>query len=222
VDDRDVLAWSLSSFSAPLHRFDARCGICGVRKTTDGSGRASRSLRAVHVRAQLAVRAFAPLNPTYFHDVSLLLLRTWNVRCSRGPRLPRLADAEKAAQRARAGCARVRSRHMDVLSGNPGGRERTWRAGCPEGAAVGVHFFWLLFFVQALRRRSGANSGAGPEGAEGRMPGVKKSDPLGRRTSGSSAFASDPLLRRRSGSCCFCNLKRRHPWATGFRQSLPE
>ena len=32
----------------------------------------------------------------------------------------------------------------------------------------------VTFFAQALRRRSGANSGAGREAAEGRMPGVKK------------------------------------------------
>jgi hypothetical protein len=36
--------------------------------------------------------------------------------------------------------------------------------------------FWLLFFGEALRRRSGANAAGGPEGAEGRRPGVKKSD----------------------------------------------
>jgi hypothetical protein len=33
-----------------------------------------------------------------------------------------------------------------------------------------------LFFAHALRRRSGANSEAGGEAAEGRMPGVKKSN----------------------------------------------
>ena len=32
----------------------------------------------------------------------------------------------------------------------------------------------VTFFAQALRRRSGANSGAGRKAAEGRMPGVKK------------------------------------------------
>jgi len=32
----------------------------------------------------------------------------------------------------------------------------------------------VTFFAQALRRRSGANSEAGREAAEGRMPGVKK------------------------------------------------
>ena len=32
----------------------------------------------------------------------------------------------------------------------------------------------VTFFAQALRRRSGANSGAGREAAEGRTPGVKK------------------------------------------------
>ncbi|HET7779436.1 MAG TPA: hypothetical protein VFL07_12845, partial [Rudaea sp.] len=45
-----------------------------------------------------------------------------------------------------------------------------------------------LFFAQALRRRSGANSEAGRRAAEGRMPGVKKSYPLARRASGSFAI----------------------------------
>src|SRR3954462_4641520 len=94
-------------------------------------------------------------------SLSLLSLRTWNVRCFRAPRLPRLADGEKAAQRARARCACVRSQHRDVLSANPGVCERTWRAGCPEGAAVGVCFFGYFLCTSKesdtlLRRRSGS------------------------------------------------------------------
>jgi hypothetical protein len=42
-----------------------------------------------------------------------------------------------------------------------------------ERAAGGV-LSLVTFFAQALRRRSGANSEAGREAAEGRMPGVKK------------------------------------------------
>ena len=37
-----------------------------------------------------------------------------------------------------------------------------------------LSFLVTFFFARALRRRSGANGAAGPEGAEGRMPGVKK------------------------------------------------
>jgi hypothetical protein len=43
-------------------------------------------------------------------------------------------------------------------------------------ARVGRAFSWLLLFARALRRRSGANAVGGPEGAKGRMPGVKRSD----------------------------------------------
>ncbi len=45
----------------------------------------------------------------------------------------------------------------------------------PEGARYWVPFLFAYFlFGQALRRWSGANGEAGPEGAEGRMPGVKR------------------------------------------------
>jgi hypothetical protein len=44
----------------------------------------------------------------------------------------------------------------------------------PGKRAAGCVFLWLPFFAQALRRRSGANSGAGRVAAKGRMPGVKK------------------------------------------------
>jgi hypothetical protein len=64
------------------------------------------------------------------------------------------------------------------------------------GASVGSPFFWLLFFGEALRRRSGANAEGGPEGAKGRRPGVKKSDSAaegrrnGRERFGKARFAS--------------------------------
>src|SRR5690349_18877352 len=63
---------------------------------------------------------------------------------------------------------------QDGLSAKPGRPQRTRRLAA--GASPGCPFSWLLLFGQALRRRSGANGGAGPEGAEGRMPGVKRSD----------------------------------------------
>ncbi len=44
----------------------------------------------------------------------------------------------------------------------------------PGDRATGGVFLWLSLFAQALRRRSGANSGAGRVAAKGRMPGVKK------------------------------------------------
>jgi hypothetical protein len=44
------------------------------------------------------------------------------------------------------------------------------------GASVGSPSLWLLSLGEALRRRSGANAEGGPEGAEGRMPGVRESN----------------------------------------------
>src|SRR5678815_2974844 len=49
---------------------------------------------------------------------------------------------EEKPEGARAGCARGRCAHRDVRSATPGTRSRTWRAGCPEGALLGVCFFW--------------------------------------------------------------------------------
>jgi len=72
---------------------------------------------------------------------------------------------EEKPEGARAGCARGRCAHMDVRSATPGARSRTWRAGCPEGALLGVCFFRLPFFAQA-----------------------KKGDSLARRASESSAL----------------------------------
>jgi hypothetical protein len=63
----------------------------------------------------------------------------------------------------------------NVPSENPVGPTRTL-AQRGRFIRVAFLFFWLLFFGEALRRRSGANAAGGPEGAEGRMPGVKKSD----------------------------------------------
>ena len=59
--------------------------------------------------------------------------------------------AEEKPEGARARCARVRCAHMDVRSANPVARSRTWRAGCPEGALLGVCFFRLPFFAQAKK-----------------------------------------------------------------------
>ncbi len=47
----------------------------------------------------------------------------------------------------RAGCARVRCLDREVQSTNPGLSSRT----AAGSAASGVHFFWLLFFVQAKK-----------------------------------------------------------------------
>jgi len=49
---------------------------------------------------------------------------------------------EEKPEGSRAGCARGRCAHRDVRSATPGARSRTWRAGCPEGALLGVCFFW--------------------------------------------------------------------------------
>src|SRR5687767_16010759 len=67
-------------------------------------------------------------------------------------------------------------RYMEVPSKTPAPPHGPGGHGCPEGASAGCPFSWLLLFGQALRRRSGANAEGGPEGAEGRMPGVKRSD----------------------------------------------
>ena len=83
---------------------------------------------------------------------------------------------EEEPEGARAGCARGRCAHTDVRSATPGTRSRTWRAGCPEGALLGVCFFRLPFFAQA-----------------------KKGDSLARRASESLALMKDqngfPLSR---------------------------
>ena len=63
------------------------------------------------------------------------------------------------------GCTvgKPRSRHANLEGRTPGRR------------APGVAFlFGYFLFGEALRRRSGANAEGGPEGAEGRMPGVKR------------------------------------------------
>jgi hypothetical protein len=110
-----------------------------------------------------------------------------------GPVVQRRRAADKArsvARRKRAsfppvqGCAVGKPRRPDA---NP----RAARA-----RNVGSPFFWLLFFGEALRRRSGANAEGGPEGAKGRRPGVKKSDSAaegrrnGRERFGKARFAS--------------------------------
>src|SRR5262249_4422828 len=64
--------------------------------------------------------------------------------------------------------------YTDVHSANPGAPSRTRRTRMCGGRATPGCVSLVTFFAQALRRRSGANSGAGPEGAQGRMPGVKK------------------------------------------------
>ena len=74
----------------------------------------------------------------------------------------------------RAGCAPVRCQHTDVLSANLRSALANPQGRMPGGRAIRGVLSLVTFFAQALRRRSGANSAAGPEGAEGRMPGVKK------------------------------------------------
>ena len=70
---------------------------------------------------------------------------------------------------------RGRSLHVyGCTSGEPRSTVAKSEGRMPGDRATGGVFLWLSFFAQALRRRSGANSGAGRVAAEGRMPGVKK------------------------------------------------
>ncbi len=86
------------------------------------------------------------------------------------------------ARRAHGGTARRVARRMRASSLNAQGRASSEprsafahsQGRMPEERAIGGVFLWLPFFAQALRRRSGANSGAGRVAAKGRMPGVKK------------------------------------------------
>ena len=63
---------------------------------------------------------------------------------------------------ARAGSARVRCRHTDVPSANPGQRSRTQRAGARWAPLLGCLFSWLLLFGQAKRSDSPAGMRAKP------------------------------------------------------------
>ncbi len=69
---------------------------------------------------------------------------------------------------------------QDVPSTNPVTRSRSRRTGCPATGTRGCPFFWFLFFGQALRRRSGANGGAGPKG-EGQDARSQEKGPARRR-----------------------------------------
>jgi hypothetical protein len=129
---------------------------------------------------------------------------------------------EEKPEGARARCARGRCAHMDVRSATPGTRSRTWRAGCPEGALLGVCFFRLPFFAQALRRRSGANSEAGREAAEGRMPGVKKGDSLARRASESFALQGTTIARSWIPAFAGMTSFSTHAYATSVRMEAPK
>ena len=102
-------------------------------------------------RTRAAIRAnitsfpdSASLHPGYKvqRPRSLLLLRTWNVRFFPGAPFA----AARGRRRGRAGGARVRSQDRDVLSANPGVRERTWRAWMP-GRRGGRGVFLLVTFL---------------------------------------------------------------------------
>ena len=67
----------------------------------------------------------------------------------------------------RARCARVRCTHRDVRSTNPGLTSRT----AEGGAASGVHFSWLLLFVQA--KRSDPRAGRARKGERTRSETIK-------------------------------------------------
>jgi hypothetical protein len=161
-----------------------------------GPGSSAHSMCAeagagAQARAQAQARTQARAGAVTGNPPQSIALASAHMECALlpGPVRARRAHGGKVAQRSRAQCARVRSQHTDVLSANPVVRSRSRRAGCPQTAPGGCPFFGLLFFGQA-----------------------KKSDPLGRRPSGSIALASNPLLRRRSGSPAFQEQKQRKNW----------
>jgi len=56
----------------------------------------------------------------------------------------------------------------------------------------------LLSLAQALRRRSGANGEAGPEGAQGRMPGVTESDSAARKADETTQGRESAIAKRQT------------------------
>src|SRR5678809_47823 len=114
----------------------------------------------------------------------------------RGP-LWRGEGVEEKPEGWRAGCAPVRCMHMDVHSANPGAPSRTWRAGCPEGALLGVCFFRLPFFAQA-----------------------KKGDSLARRASESSALQDRKEKVKMDSRLCG-NDVREKSWMTSSAVESP-
>jgi len=104
----------------------------------------------------------------------------------RGP-LWRGEQVEGQPEGARAGSARGRCAHKDVRSAPPGTCSRTRRAGCPESAPPGVCFFgYFLCTSTAPQERREQRSW--PRSGEGQDARSQESNPLGRRTSGSTAL----------------------------------
>ena len=90
-----------------------------------------------------------------------------------GPPVMRRAHGGTARRRAQTMCARSPNVHGRASS-EPRSALADSEGRMPGERVTGGVFLWLSFFAQALRRRSGANSGAGRVAAKGRMPGVKK------------------------------------------------
>ena len=120
-----------------------------------GKSRAKQSRRSRAEKAEQKKQSTIALHLSS----SLLLLRTWNVRCSSG--------APFAAARGRrkgrvAGMRRRRMRSQPAHGcavANPGVRERTCRAGCPEGAAAGVSSLATFLDKQESSPLAGKASG---------------------------------------------------------------
>ena len=72
------------------------------------------------------------------------------MRADRGP-YAAARGRRKGPKGGRHGCRPVRCQRRDALSANPGAPSRSRRAGCPETAASGCPFSWLLLFGQAKR-----------------------------------------------------------------------
>jgi hypothetical protein len=136
-----------------------------------------RALRGP-VSAASCRRSNSGLAPVSLRSTGMCVLGTRFTRAVRGAE--HRSRGRKLPEGARRWIAALAKQYMDVLSEQPGHGEkhRAVRiADAKRATAPGARPFWLLF--GALRRRSGANGAAGPEGAEGRMPGVMpKSNPL--------------------------------------------
>jgi len=108
-----------------------------------------------------------------------------------GPPEARRGCVGQVRRRAHTMCARSLNVHGRTSS-EPRSALADLEGRMPGRRAAGGVFLWLSFFAQALRRRSGANSAAGGGAAEGRMPGVKKGNPLARKGEWKLRFGSKP------------------------------
>ena len=146
--------WAFSSAPSPRPRGNPE------RAKRGRPGRRSRGMTSESLRARRPVKA----------RTQRLLLLTWVPLCRGEGRTHQVRACAGRREGSRRFC---RSPWMDCRQ-NPGCPQRILREA--KGAVPRVCSLWLLSLAQALRRRSGANGEAGPEGAQGRMPAVTESN----------------------------------------------